>query len=298
MGGSKKDVPVLDAEILPSVQPDRVRARIVELVNQLGENTYELGQNLYEVKYGNLYLEWGYGSFEEYVAEEVNFERRKADYCIGIWEKLSQKLGIPWERIEGIGWSKIKTVLPVIETRKQAETWLKKAGNHSRRELETLVKQAQAKQLEDSGEEAPPARLPATRIHHDVQEELEGVHQTTDAPFVDASVLEHAGTVMVGEDEETGEKVPLHEFKTYLFKEQWANVMAAMERAGQLVNSDKVGHMLDVIATEFNVTHAETSDGGVAHRLEHYVKLLERLFEVQIEVTVPRTSKLRTMSRV
>jgi hypothetical protein len=179
----------------------------------------------------------------------------------------------------------------MIETRDDAKKWIKTAESHSKRELDTLVKLEHAKKRGGGG----PDKI-FDHVNHDLDGELEGVQDSTPGPYVDPAILTHNEVEIT--DEETGDPVPLHQFSCYLYGEQWNNVMAAMQRAGQLTNSDKACYLLDMIATEFNSTYVETDDGGVAHKLEWHRKNLERIFGVEIEINVPADSPLREMSRL
>jgi len=277
------------------MQSAEIRQRVKDLMKTLTSSFFELGQLLYEIRFANMFLDWGYSSFEEYTEMEIGYKRRAAEHHIEIWEELHQKRGIPEERIAHIGWSKVRTIMPVVKesnNKRTLEKWLKRAETHSRRELATLIKRE--RDGEEDQEEPPKRKF--ERKHHDTEEELEGVHERTDSPFVDPAVIQHRE--FVEEDEETGDKIPLHEFKVYCYKEQWANIMAAMERAGQLTNSDKANYLLDMICLEFNETYAETEDGGVVQTLDRHVKNLERIFDVKIEVEIPASSKLRKMARL
>lgn len=274
------------------LQPEDIRDRIKELIGNIGRNFFELGQHIYEVKHRELYLDWGHGSWVEYCETEVGVGKRTAENWMSIWEKLCQKLGYTWNEVEHIGWSRLSRVVPMIETKRDANRWLKKAEQHSKRELETLVRRERQSLKGDQPEEPRP---PVERISHDLEEELRDSHQTVDVPFVNPNTIHHE---TIDYEDDSGEKIPLHEFKVYLFPEQWTTVQSAMDRAAQLGNTEKPGQMLHLISTEFNTTYASDGDGGLIHRLEYHRQELEKLYGVEIEITVPEGSELRRMSRL
>lgn len=278
------------SEFVP-LQGSDLLDRVTELVRGIGEKFFELGQHLYEIKHAEVYKTKDFGSWVDYCDAALPFQYRKADHYIELWELFSQKLGISWSEVEHIGWSKLIKVKGLIENKKDAKKWIKICEKYGRRELETLVKDEHARRRGD----APP-RPPVEFVEHDTDLELVGLHEDIDGPFIDPAVLTHNEIFL--EDPETGEAVPLHQFQVYLYADQWKNVMAAMERAAQLTNSDKACFLLDMIATEFNSTYVESGDGGVAQNLDTVIKNLERVFDVNIEVTVPVKSDLRKMSRV
>ena len=284
MAKSTELVPLQGADLLD---------RVDELVLELGENFFELGSRLFEIKAGEVYKDREYGSWVEYCDAVLPFQSRKADHYIELWELYCHKLGYDYKEINHIGWSKLVKVKGLISNRRDAKKWIKQAETHSRRQLETLVKREHQRRRSSEPEDDRP---PLEKVKHDTEAELEGIHETTDKPAVNPELLFH--DELDFEDNETGETVPLHQFQVYLFQEQWVNVMAAMNRAGQLANSEKAGHLLDLICDEFNNTYVEEGDGGVAHSLERHIKNLERLYEVKIEVEVPPNSRLRKMSRL
>jgi hypothetical protein len=279
---------------LVPLQGEALLERVDALIESIGENFFELGQHLFEIKSLEVYRDREHSSWEDYCDAALPFQYRKADHYIELWELYCQKLGFDFEEIRHVGWSKLVKVKGLIENKTDAKKWIKRCENHGRRAIETMVKREHEKRRAENNDPIDPVTY--DRVPHDTDGELEGVHKDTGLPAVDPAVLRHEQVDY--EDDETGEVVPLHQFQVYLFNEQWKNVMAAMNRAGQLSNSDKAGHLLDLMATEFNATYAETSDGGVAHSLERHIAEFERIFEVKITVEVPEDSKLRDMSRL
>ena len=280
---------------LVPLQGEELLGRVDELVEKIGENFFELGQHLFEIKAGEVYRERGHDSWVAWCDEALPFQWRKADHYIELWELYCQKLGYDYNELAHVGWSKLVKVKGLITNKRDAKKWIGHCEQNGRRAIETMVKHEHARRRAE--DPADPTEGPSfEHVSHDTDGELKGIHEGLDTPFVDPSKVVHLETEI--EDEETGETVPLHQFQVYLFSPQWKNVMAAMNRAGQLSNSDKACYLLDLIATEFNTTFAETLDGGVAQRLENIIKNLERVFEVQITVEVPRNSKLRKMSRL
>ena len=278
---------------LAPLQGEDLLDRVDELVQAIGENVFELGARLYEIKHVEIYKERDYGSWIEYCDAALPFQYRKADHYIELWELFCQKLGYDYDEIKHVGWSKLIKVKGLISTKRDAKKWIKVCEKHGRRAIETMVKRENQRRRAESGDQDT---KPIERIQHDTEAELEGIHETTDGPAVNPELLFH--DQLDYEDEETGETVPLHQFQVYLFAEQWKNVMAAMNRAGQLANSEKAGHLLDLICDEFNNTYADAEDGGVAHKLDLHIKNLERIYEVKIDVEVPKNSRLRKMSRL
>ena len=97
------------------------------------------------------------------------------------------------------------------------------------------------------------------------------------------------------DDKESKEKFVNMKFT--LAEAQAENVRAALNRAAEMSGSEKTGHQLDLICSEFNASYVETEDGGAAKRLDWYVANLERIFGVKIDVEVPEGSALMNMAK-
>lgn len=289
---------LIKAELLPP-SADDLRERARSLYTSASRAFFDLGEVFYEIRTSEAYLEWGFGSYVEYADTEFGIGERRAQHWIEIWEKFNHKLGYTWEQVGHIGWTKLSRIANIVDSRKEATTWLKKAEKLGKRALEEAVKQERTRRREAADPGPAEVRPPIQRVDHDVDLELEGVHETVNVPYVSAEINPDVAEVEeVDFTDEHGETTPLHKFQVYLFGPQWANVMSAMERAGQLANSEKACHLLDMICTEFLTTYVESEDGGVAHNLERVIKNLERVFEVKISVEVPANSSLMRMSRV
>ena len=231
---------------------------------------------------------------------EIGFKKSKAKYFIKMWEKLDQRLQIPWDKLNDIKWTCVRVVEPVIETRKDARKWLALARKHPRKELEELVRREKAKRepQEPSGR---------GKIEDRDADEAIARAAATDTPYVedveDPEVLEEDGSTLLRdevtvEDPETGEPLPLNRLTFIVDGEQFSHIVAALERMAQVTGVEHPGELLDFMAAEVNETLADGAAGGAVHRLDWYVKNLERLFEVKIDVEIPKNSKLRKMSRL
>lgn len=320
------------AEIMS--REDEVLAQADDLVKRIGENYYELGQRLYEIEAGGYYDRLGYASFEEYCELRLGFQRTKAKVHMRMWEVLDQHYHIPWEgepgqlQLKDVPWTNVRVVFPVIAprngelvSRREAQSWLKKAQVRSRRELQELVRQAKDASSDRPRTGERPARRSEIR-DEDVSAPVAAA-AGTETPFVDdptsapddfvpptgdfdADGLDAEGLdpsksevkEVDGIDPETGEEIRLSRVSFMLTREEFSNVTAALERMASISGIQHTGRLLDLMAAEVNNTLADEDSGGAAHRLKWYVENLERIFGVEIDVKVPKSSKLRTMSRV
>jgi len=80
----------------------------------------------------------GFESFDDFVFEKYGFKRRKADYLIMIFTELVTKQ-IPWEKVSGLGWTKLKDLAPKL-TLENVDEWVAKAEKASVAELQAMLK--------------------------------------------------------------------------------------------------------------------------------------------------------------
>lgn len=143
----------MSLDFIPEVQPivvvDRetnampssaLRQRILELKDQIGSDYTELCEHLYRVQAEGLYEMWGYGTFRQYAASELEFRPTKALYLAQIWKKLNvgQSPDV-FEKVMQLGWSKAKELSRVV-TAENVDEWVEKAKILS---VDSLVKEVQ-----------------------------------------------------------------------------------------------------------------------------------------------------------
>ena len=114
-----------------------VREKIIEEAKKIDESYQNLAQLLYECYENTYYLRWGYSNFKEY-CESEGLHYRRSKYLVGI-AMIVKELNIAWEDIEGIGWTKMRALIPILKEQQAVGDWLELAKMHSVKELEALV---------------------------------------------------------------------------------------------------------------------------------------------------------------
>jgi len=97
------------------------------------------GEVLFETATQRWYDQWGFGSFDEYIEEELDFKRRKAYYLMAVYDKFVRELGLDVDVLKGLQWSKAKCLLSVINVENCNEL-LDKIRKMSVRQVEAMVK--------------------------------------------------------------------------------------------------------------------------------------------------------------
>jgi hypothetical protein len=118
---------------------NEVRKKILESAMQIDESYQELAQLLHETYDNGYYLRWGFENFKEYCIDEVGVQYRKARYLVGIAQVIKD-LNIKWSEVEGVGWTKMRTLIPMLKEDGVVGDWLEIAKQYTVKDLEKLVK--------------------------------------------------------------------------------------------------------------------------------------------------------------
>lgn len=126
------------------------KTKALNLAEKLAETIetsyFELGGVL-QVIFNQSWFE-GYESFDVYVYEKFGFQARKARYLMEIYTELVTKQ-IPWEKVSGLGWTKLKDLARHL-TPENVDEWVDKASKCSVVELQAMLKSSM-----DNGGETP-----------------------------------------------------------------------------------------------------------------------------------------------
>ena len=116
---------------------NEVREKILEESQKIDESYQNLAQLLHECYENTYYIRWGYSNFKEY-CESEGLHYRRSKYLVGI-AQVVKDMNIPWEDIEGIGWTKMRTLVPILKEQGVVGDWLDLASQYTVKELEKLV---------------------------------------------------------------------------------------------------------------------------------------------------------------
>jgi hypothetical protein len=215
----------------------KIRKRARTLVKSINQGYMELAEIIHTVWCTTINGEphnacvtvaWGYESYKQWASEELGLHPRKVERLKAIWHHLHVTLEGKLDRrirnkIIDLGWTKVRELIRVIDA-DNAEQWVEVAENLNYNELCEVIRRA----LEDQEKKDQAAAVGVA--DDDDEEEFHGHDPPPD----------------------------MDRFKQMSFMlspEQKANVELALERAGQLANSVKPGHLLDLICTDFLSTN-------------------------------------------
>ena len=121
-----------EVEQTPKTAIDKL---LVTLTKENDVNSFRVGGLLQRVLENGWFGE--FESFGEYVFENFGFRERKARYLIEIYSSLVSNM-IPYDKVEGLGWTKLKELAKFL-TLDNVDEWVKKAQGLSVSELKSLI---------------------------------------------------------------------------------------------------------------------------------------------------------------
>jgi predicted NAD-dependent protein-ADP-ribosyltransferase YbiA (DUF1768 family) len=132
-----------------------IRDKIQVLKESIDKDYFYLCRLLWEVNKKSYYHDWGYGTFKEYIASEVQFKVTKAMYLVQIWQSLYVNSGDPdvFNKVINVGWSKAKELARVV-TKENVDDWVEKAKHLTVDALVKEVKQTLKEKIPDDTAQA------------------------------------------------------------------------------------------------------------------------------------------------
>jgi hypothetical protein len=117
---------------------EEIEDTIIDLIENEGLSDFRLGGLFSRLQEIGDFEE--HGTFKDYVAAKFGVKYRKALYLIEIYQKLVET-GVKWDQVSHIGWTKLKTILPIINEDNFGD-WTEKAQVMNTISLEEAVKLA------------------------------------------------------------------------------------------------------------------------------------------------------------
>jgi hypothetical protein len=221
-----------------------VRKRLMELKEQVGTFYFEMTEKFYEVVEDKYYKKWGFSSFEDYCDKELGWGKRKGWYFVKFFKTLVMEAGLPKEQLRDIDWSKAAAIseLPPEELNDKdvRDKWIETAKSDSASTLKSKV--GAVKERRRIAREGGKVSALKPIAPEEIKEEEQLVNKT---------------------------------FR--LYPAQLQNVELAIKNSMKTSGSDKEGHNIDLICTEFNVSRGEDADV----KLNRMLDSINRAFGVE-----------------
>lgn len=256
---------------------NKVRSEAKAAVKSLDTGYIELGRILYTVwntpidgdpNNAAVFTLWGYDTFGEYAEGDLGLKRRTAERMRQIWAVLHvQMKDIPADlrkRIVGLGISKVRSLVPLFAdegqslTKRKVEAWVKAGEKHSVAIFEGMVKKARDELKLLSGSSSSEGTDDEDESEDETVGDVTVTDDGDDAPPVgkpSENRPKGKAPVVTSDDAGLPDPEPL-EFQHFpLYPEQNEVVKEALKRAEELSGSDKRGHNLTLICTDFISTN-------------------------------------------
>lgn len=118
------------------------RQRIEDARRSVSTAFYDMSMGLLEAYENEYAKDWGYENFSEYVEKALDMKYRTAYYMVEIGRTV-QKLSLPRERVQAIGWTKLKEVTGALNAHpEESERYLTMAETMSTKELQNALSEA------------------------------------------------------------------------------------------------------------------------------------------------------------
>lgn len=152
-----------------------ISGRLNEIREQEEEALFSLGGLLAYINEEQAFKSLGYEDLASYSEAELGFKKRRAEYYIRLYTELTGA-GVSMKDIEGIGWTKLRALLGVIDKSNKKEL-LSKAKKMSRDDLADHMKEVKSSVNKASpSSEAPEfVKFPAFRLFKDQAVAFEAV---------------------------------------------------------------------------------------------------------------------------
>ncbi len=284
-----KSIPGGKSNVGTKVWADKMRKRAKEVSEGLETGYMELAEVLYNLfdvpvdgdpNNGPWFKEWGYSTIGDFAENELNLNKRKAEYLRGIYYRLEVELEEMDPKVKSkiiaLGWSKVRELIKVL-TVKNAEKWLSVAEKSNHPDLLTSVQKYQdkaktAKAAKEAGEKyVTPSPAKISKGDLPTAFEMQPPKSEEEEPAVEDDDLDNVPEVTTS---------VYKNFK--LFKEQQEIVEAALARAQELSGSNVPSHNLSVICQDFLATNLFGKPGP--DQAIRFLAKYEKLLNVRIVV--------------
>lgn len=166
------DIIVQTAKEISNLDRETAIEIVPSLIDSVDFSYFKLGGVLSAIQDN----EWWKGendSFKGFIQDNFGLHYRKAMYLINIYDKLVEA-NIPWAKVSGIGWTKLKELADIL-TPENVDEWVAKANSMTTLNLQAAVKAAKSGELGTEGTTDPDSSGVSTvtfKVHPDQKESI------------------------------------------------------------------------------------------------------------------------------
>lgn len=178
------------AHELENLSQDKAIPLVKELMNAADFSEFKLGGVLAKIQSEQWFGE--HPNFKTFVEVEFGMNYRKAAYLSSIYNGLVEA-NVPWVKVSGLGWSKLKELTGVL-TSENVDEWVEKASNMNVQALISYVKEMQKPEGAMVQKEVKTVTNKTFKLHDDQKETVEAAldkARTASNTESDTVALEH-----------------------------------------------------------------------------------------------------------
>lgn len=172
VAATETDIIVQTAKEIGDLDRDTALEVVPSLIDSVDFSYFKLGGVLSTIQ-DNDWWEGEAGTFKEFIQDNFGLHYRKAMYLINIYDKLVES-GIPWAKVSGVGWTKLKELADIL-TIDNVDEWVEKANSMTTLNLQAAVKAYKAGELSTDGTTDPDSSGVSTitfKVHPDQKETI------------------------------------------------------------------------------------------------------------------------------
>lgn len=166
--------PISDLEVeLGKMTEDEALVKAREDIQNTEYRHFHLGGVLAKIQDEEWFGE--YDNFRDWMENTLEFGWRKGMYFVAIYRTL-KSAGVPWSKVQQIGWTKLKELLPVISAGEDVDKWTKKAQGMNTLQLIEAVRaatKADGKKKDKDAPESPTVGTLTFKLHDDQREVID-----------------------------------------------------------------------------------------------------------------------------
>jgi|GEM_PF-3550710 len=138
-----------------------IRDKILRLLAETEDKNWDLAVVLETAYDEDMYRDWGFDSFREYVEKELQIHIRKAQFLVQLQEWFKKMPANIQQWMRGLGWTKARMLMHIV-TVENASEWRNKVAGKSVVEIDKMLKDAKGEgggggdgEGDEGGEEKP-----------------------------------------------------------------------------------------------------------------------------------------------
>jgi len=105
--------------LIPQVVSETRYLSVLDRLNTLSKNVTdnycEIAELLHETWENNYFIHKGYETFQDFAEKSLDIKGRKAYFLVQITKTL-KKLNIPWSDVREVGWRKMASIAPILNS--------------------------------------------------------------------------------------------------------------------------------------------------------------------------------------